>query len=53
MKKYWNTTFKGFSDDKPIKDASVETEEDIEEAELEEIEVEEGVVVGQNEQETR
>ena len=50
VKKYRNITFKGFSDDKPKKDASVETEVEIEEAEVKEIEVEEGVVLGQNEQ---
>ena len=35
------------------KDASVETDVEVEEAEVEKIEVEEGVVLGQSEQETR
>ena len=51
VKKNRNITFKGFSDDKPKKDASAETEVVIEDIEVEEIE--DGVVVGQTKQETR
>ena len=53
MKKYRNINFKGFSDDEPIKNTSVETEVEIEEDDVVEIEVEEGEVLGQTEQETR